>query len=103
MSETVKLEAENKQLASENKQLFSELTELVMNRPHDAAHLLKNQTKELTRLSGLVEELVAAIEDAVYEATHLSPQEQDGAHYAKMSASWLARARNVLSRAREGV
>lgn len=40
--------------------------------------------------------LRAALKEAVYEATHLSPQETDGSHWAKMSAAWLTRARAAL-------
>lgn len=44
-----------------------------------------------------IKQLRAALKEAVYEATHLSPQEPDGSHWAKMSAAWLARALAALA------
>lgn len=44
-----------------------------------------------------VEKLEACLKRAVYETTHLSPLEDDGSHWAKMSGEWLAEARALLS------
>ena len=52
---------------------------------------------EITRLTAENERLRALLREAVYEATHLSPQEPDGSHWAKMSAAWLAQARAELT------
>lgn len=46
------------------------------------------------------DDLVAALAGMVYEATHLSPQEDDGSHIAKISAAVLSTARAALAKAR---
>jgi hypothetical protein len=41
-------------------------------------------------------QLKAALREMVYEATHLSPQEDDGSHWAKISKRTLDKARAAL-------
>jgi hypothetical protein len=58
------------------------------------------QMRELTTRLLDAEARVKVLEDAlremVYETTHLSPQEDDGSHWAKISAAALGRARTAL-------
>ena len=42
-----------------------------------------------------------ALSEFVYEATHLSPVEDDGSHWCKISAECLANGRAVLAQAIE--
>ena len=46
------------------------------------------------------EDVCEALEQAVYEATHLSPRGDDGSHWARMSGEWLEASREALARAR---
>ena len=43
-----------------------------------------------------IEALRAALQRMVYETTHLSPMEDDGSHWCKISAEALAQARAAL-------
>lgn len=48
-------------------------------------------------LAQQVVELTAALETMVYEATHLSPEQDDGSHWAKISKAALTKARSALA------
>ena len=43
-----------------------------------------------------IRELEGALREMVYETTHLSPQEDDGSHWAKISKAALSKARQAL-------
>lgn len=43
-----------------------------------------------------IRELEGALREMVYETTHLSPQEDDGSHWAKISKAALLKARQAL-------
>jgi hypothetical protein len=45
-----------------------------------------------------VERLQAALKQLVYEVTHLSPEEDDGSHWCKISRKALADARKALGK-----
>lgn len=51
--------------------------------------------RTLTLTAGLFE----ALEEMVYETTHLSPMEPNGDHWCRISAQALANARAALSKA----
>ena len=55
--------------------------------------LSHNQTKAL---QARVAQLEAVLREMLYEATHLSPQEDDGSHWAKISKRTLEKARAAL-------
>lgn len=44
-----------------------------------------------------VDDLRNALQRMIYETTHLSPEEDDGSHWCKISAEALAQARAALS------
>ena len=52
---------------------------------------------EATALQKRVAVLEGALREMVYEATHLSPQEDDGSHWAKISKGTLEKARAALT------
>ena len=52
--------------------------------------------EHISRLEAKNARLREALKEAVYQATHLSPMEDDGSHWAKMSGEWLAQARAAL-------
>ena len=56
-----------------------------------AADLIETQAREIERLR-------EALIEYVYETTHLSPQEEDGSHWCKISANCLSKARAALAK-----
>ena len=56
-------------------------------------------TAEISCLRASAAELKAALREMIYETTHLSPQEEDGSHWCKISKHTLAKARAAV---REG-
>lgn len=46
--------------------------------------------------------LVCALREMVYETTHLSPVEDDGSHWCRISAGTLAQARAAIAKATQG-
>jgi hypothetical protein len=55
------------------------------------ADAIDAQAREIQRLR-------AALKEYVYETTHLSPQNDDGSHWCKISKDVLANAREALKR-----
>lgn len=65
--------------------------------PAQVAAQYEPDVAEIARLRAEVERLREIIKEAVYEVTHLSPEELDGSHWARISAEWLQKARAALN------
>lgn len=49
----------------------------------------------------LRDRVVEVLSRGIHETTHLSPREDDGSHWAKISAAWLEDARAILLELKE--
>lgn len=73
--------------------------------PHETRHLSKSEQRAMDAAvrqtfkiipDPEITSLRAALERLVYEVTHLSPREDDGSHWCKISAEALRIAREAL-------
>jgi hypothetical protein len=65
--------------------------------PWWVAKLLHDRAAEIVSLKAEVERRRGVLKEAVYDVTHLSPEELDGSHWARISAEWLQKARAALT------
>jgi hypothetical protein len=82
-----------------------ERLEIDTRHPYDGIYCrdetIRLQDAEIARLKAEVERKREIIKEAVYEVTHLSPEELDGSHWARISAEWLQKARAALTPSQE--
>lgn len=62
---------------------------------------LLHRAVDLEAICRRLEEMAGALQEMVYETTHLSPRNDDGSHVCRITAEALARARRALNKAGE--